>query len=319
MLLAVPCSGANTVALLDAVDGSDVGRISVGAHPVHLAAADGHVLVATMDERSIDVVTDSGVERVQTGVLGPSHFAVRDNLVFVPCTGGDAVAVIDLDALELRDRIVVGAEPHDAESVGDSVYVGSRADGTVTVLNAETAAVRSTVDVAGTTGTGTRPRVQGLGAADGDVYAVDQTNARVVLLDEAGVHASAPVGANPYEPVIGSKRVFVAGRDDGTITVLSTDLSSATTHDVGGQPVDTLVVAGKAWVFDRDNPAVQSLSGDAVDLPYPGFAAICDPQRPQRAYVAHYDDDAVSAVDLDVGNVAWTVSTPAKPFEPLVV
>lgn len=317
MLLAVPCSEADVLALYDAADGSEAGRIAVGSHPVHLAAAGGRVLVATMGERSIDVVTDGTVERVQTGVLGPSHFAVHEDRAFVPCTGGDAVAVVDLDSLERRERVAVGAEPHDAETVGDAVYVGSRADGTVAVIDAEAATVRATVDVADDSGKD--PRVQGLAAADRGVYAVDQANARVVHLDEDGVNAAASVGANPYEPVVDGGRLFVAGRDDGTVTELPGDLSLRTTHDVGGQPVDVLAVDGTTWVIDRDRAAVQSLGDAEVPLPYPGFAAVSDPKRPQRVYVAHYDDDAVSAVDLDDRTVRWTAETAARPFEPLVV
>jgi hypothetical protein len=317
VLLAVPCSDADAIALYDAADGSDAGRIGVGSHPVHLAAADGRVLVATMGERSIDVVTDGTVERVATGVLGPSHFAVRDGRAFVPCTGGDAVAVVDLEVLDLRDRIAVGAEPHDAMAVGDAVYVGSRGDGTVSVLDATSATERAVVDVAGASGS--EGRVQGLAAADDGVYAVDQANSQVGRVDEGGVIARASVGTNPYEAVASDDRVFVAGRDDGTVTELSTDLSSATTYNVGGRPVDILAVDGTVWLFDRDRAVVRSLAGTDVELPHPGFAAVRDPKRPQRTYVSHYDDDAVSAIDLETGAVVWTAQTPARPFEPLVV
>jgi DNA-binding beta-propeller fold protein YncE len=318
VLVAVPCSEADTVALLDASDGSDAGRIAVGSHPAHLASSEGRVLVATMGERSVDVISDGGVERVTTGVLGPSHFALVGNRAFVPCTGGDAVAIVDLESLEHVERVAVGAEPHDAEAVGDVVYVGSRGDGTVSVLDAETATVRGTVDAA--SDSATQARVQGLAAApQSGVYAIDQTNARVVLLDDEGVRAAASVGENPYEPVVDGDRVFVAGRNDGTVSELSLDLSSTTTHDVGGQPVDVHVVGETTWVFDRDRSDARSLDGATVDLPHPGFAAVSDPKRPARVYVSHYDDDAVSAVDLEAESVPWTQETPAKPFEPLVV
>lgn len=305
------------MALFDANDGRDAGRIAVGAHPVHLAATDGRVLVATMGERSIDVVADGAVERVSTGVLGPSHFAVHDDRVFVPCTGGDAVAVVDLASLERTDRVAVGAEPHDAEVVDGAVYVGSRADGTVTVLDAETAAVRQTVDVGAATDS--RARVQGIAAAASSIYAVDQGNARVVRLDEDGVDAAASVGANPYEPLVADDCIYVAGRDDGTVTELSLDLSSRTTHDVGGQLSDVVPADGAVWVFDRETATARTLAGDEIALPHPGFAAVSDPQRTHRVYVSHYDADAVSALDLEEGTVGWTTETPARPFEPLVV
>jgi YVTN family beta-propeller protein len=318
VLLAVPCSEADTVALFDAATGAEAGRVPVGSHPVHLTAADGRVLVATMGERSIDVITDGTTERVPTGVLGPSHFAITDRRAFVPCTGGDAVAVVDLGTLELDDRIAVGAEPHDAELVDGAVYVGSRGDGTVSVIDADSAAVRRTIHACDDE-SGTQPRIQGITAADSGVYAVDQANARVLLLDDRGVVASASVGADPYEPVVADDRLLVPGRDDGTVTSLSTDLSTATTHTVGGRPVDLVVFDGTVWVVDRDRPILRSLAEGEIELPYPGFAVAADPDQPSRVYVSHYDDDAVSAVDLDLGTVEWTAATPARPFEPLLV
>lgn len=317
MLLAVPCSAADSVALYDAADGTPAGEVAVGSHPVHLAAAGGRVLVATMGERSIDVVAEGAVERVETGVLGPSHFAVSTDAAFVPCTGGDAVAVVDLETLDCTERVAVGAEPHDAELVDGTVYVGSRADGTVTVVDAETATVRTAVDLG--TVDGTQSRVQGLAAADGGVYAIDQANGRVARLEEGTLAGVAAVGENPYEPVVAGDRVLVAGRDDGTVTELSCDLSTATTHDVGGTPTEVVMAGEDAWVFDRDRAVVRSLGGDSIELPHPGFAATRDPDRPARVYVSHYDDDAISAVDLDAGTVRWTSDTPERPFEPLLV
>lgn len=317
MLIAVPCSAADAVALYDAADGNDAGRIAVGSHPVHLAAADGRVLVATMDERSVDVVAEGTVHRVPTDVLGPSHFAVVDDRAFVPCTGGDAVAVLDFDTLELRDRVAVGAEPHDAEVVGDAVYVGGRVDGTVSVIDARTAAERATVSVAERSDSGAR--VQGLTATGDRVYAVDQSNGCVVLLDETGVVAAAPVGTNPYEAVITDGRVLVAGRDDGTVTALSADLAEVTTHAVGGRPLDVVLANDDAWVVDRENAILRTLAGERVPLPHLGFAAVRDPRDSQRVYVSHYDDDALTAVDLADRSVAWTAETPGRPFDPLVV
>ncbi|MGZ0746099.1 hypothetical protein [Haloparvum sp. AD34] len=200
------------------------------------------------------------------------------------------------------------------------LYVGSRADGTVTVVDAETATVRTAIDLG--TVDGTQARVVGLAAADDGVYAVDQANGRVAHIEAgstAGVAGVAAVGKNPYEPVVAGDRVLVAGRDDGTVTELSRDLSTATTHDVGGTPTEVVTADEDAWVFDRDRAVVRSLAGDGVELPHPGFAAARDPDRPARVYVSHYDDDAISAVDLDAGTVRWTADTPERPFEPLPV
>ena len=111
MLGAVPCSDDDCLLLLDAADGVEQGRVGVGDHPVHLAVANGRTFVATMGDRAVSVIADGEVSRVETGVLGPSHFATTDaGDVLVPCTGGDALAIIDTARLELRARVGVDDE-----------------------------------------------------------------------------------------------------------------------------------------------------------------------------------------------------------------
>ena len=346
MLLAVPCSDADCLALLDAADGADRGRVGVGAHPVHAAVVDGRVFVATMGDRAVSVVADGEVRRIATGVLGPSHFATTDaGDVLVPCTGGDTLAIVDAERLELRARVGVGAEPHDVAVHEGRAFVGSRADGTVTVVDPAAAAVEATHDLAADA------RIQGVEAAAEGVYAVDQRNARLYRLTAAGVEGSVPTGGNPYDAVVDDTRVLVAGRDDGTVTAVSraagfvthagargddTGPGAADTsrrvHDVGGRPSGVVVADGTAWVLDRERPHLASLpaaSGDdgagadapatrRIEVPHPTFAAGVAPDD-AVVYVSHYDDAAVSAVDLDAGRVAWTAATPARPFDPVVV
>lgn len=313
-LLAVPCSGADTLTLLDQGTGERVGDIAVGSHPVHLATVGEAVFVATMDERSVDVVVDGDVTRVRTGVLGPSHFATVGEMVFVPCTGGDAVAVLDATEPALLDRIAVGGEPHDIVVHDDAVFVGSRADGTVSVIDPDAMAVRQTHSL------GEDARVQGLASSAERVYAVDQRGERVVALNRDGVESVAQIGSNPYEVVVHEGTVYVPGRDDGTVTELTPNLGDRTVHEVGGRPVDVVAVDGERWVLDRDRPVLAALSGEPrIDLPAPAFAAAVHPDATDRVFLAHYDDDAVTAVDIGGRAVEWTADVPARPFEPLVV
>ena len=338
MLVAVPCSDDDCLALLDAADGADRGRIGVGAHPVHAATVDGRVFVATMGDRAVSVVADGEVRRIETGVLGPSHFATTTaGDVLVPCTGGDALAIVDAERLELRARVGVGAEPHDVAVHEGRAFVGSRADGTVTVVDPAAATVETTHDLAADA------RIQGVEAAPEGVYAVDQRNARLHRLTAGGVEGSVPVGENPYDAVVDDARVLVAGRDDGTVTAASRAAGfggdspapspDRRVYDVGGRPSGVVVADGTAWVLDRERPHVASLpaapSGDdgvgpdasatpRIDVPRPTFAAGVAPDD-AVVYVSHYDDAAVSAVDLDAGRVAWTAATPARPFAPVVV
>jgi len=336
MLVAVPCSDDDCVLLLDAADGTERGRVAVGDHPVHLAVVDSRVFVATMGDRAVSVVADGAVRRVETGVLGPSHFATTDaGDVLVPCTGGDALAVVDAERLTLRARVGVGAEPHDVAVRDGLAYVGSRADGVVTVVDPTTGTVEATHDL------GSDARIQGVEATDEGVYAVDQRNARLFRVTAGSVEGSVPVGANPYDAVVADARVLVAGRGDATVTAVSRRRAVGAVgdgdprvYDVGGRPSGVVVANGDAWVLDRershvaplaDPPATDGRAGAGasptrrrVELPHPTFAAETAPDD-AVVYVSHYDDAAVSAVDLEAGRVVWTAETPAHPFEPAVV
>ena len=332
MLVAVPCSDDDCVILLDTADGTERGRIGVGDHPVHLAVVGDRTFVATMGDRAVSVVADGAVHRVETGVLGPSHFATTDEGdVLVPCTGGDALAIVDPERLALRARVGVGAEPHDVAVREGLAFVGSRADGSVTVVDPAAATVEATHDLAADA------RIQGVEAAAEGVYAVDQRHARLFRLTPEGVEGSVPVGANPYDAVLTDDRVLVAGRDDGTVTAVPRgrafgagvdDHGDRHVYDVGGRPNAVVLADGAAWVLDRERAQLQPLGGSTagdpsgrrrIDLPHPTFAAAAAPTDEAVLYVSHYDDAAVSAVDLDAGRVRWTAETPAHPFEPAVV
>jgi DNA-binding beta-propeller fold protein YncE len=314
MLVAVPCAGADCLLLLDGADGSERGRIPVGAHPVHLADVAGAVFVATMGERSISVVAEGDVSRVDVGTLGPSHFGVTDDgRVLVPCTGGDSLAIVDREALALADRVGVGAEPHDVAVHDGLAFVGSRADGTVAVVDPAAGRPLETIDL------GDGARIQGVDAGFGAVYAVDQAGGRVARVTEDGVSAVAAVGANPYEATIDARHLFVPGRDDGSVTELDPALSDRRTHDVGGRPLGIVPADGDPWVLNRERPLLRSLSGERTfDLPAPAFAGAAIPGTDDLV-ITHYDDDRVSRISPKEAGTVWTVDTPAEPFEPLAI
>lgn len=314
MLVAVPCAGADCVLLLDGSDGSELGRIPVGSHPVHLAEVDGAVLVATMGERAISVIEGGDVSRISLGTLGPSHFGITDDgRVLVPCTGGDTLAIVDPDELTLVDRIGVGAEPHDVSVHDGLAFVGSRVDGTVSVVDPIAGHLRRTIDL------GDGARIQGVDAGFDAVYAIDQAGGRITSVTGSGVESVATVGANPYEATIGEGRLFVPGRDDGTVTVLDPDLSSQLSHEVGGRPWTVVMLNGDPWVLNRERAVLHALDdGSLVDVPAPAFAGAANPAS-DSLVVTHYDDDRVSLVAPTESETVWTVETPAEPFDPSLI
>lgn len=321
-LAAVCCEGAGELALFDLATGDRVGSIEVGSHPVHATVHRGRVFVATMGERSITAVDlDGEVTRIETGVLGPSHFAAVGDHLFVPCTAGDALAVIDAAALALEERVGIGAAPHDIVAHDDRVFVGSRDDGTVCVVDAdELTAVRAVP-------LGTDARAQGVAVhpPSKTVLAVDQHNETLCAFacDGTAVEVRRDIGTDPYELMVYEDRVFVPGRGDGTVHQFrlgssgpaSEQLIPETTHAGFERPVEAVSLDGAIWVVDLERPVLQALDGGAIETPAPAIAAT---EVGDALLLSHYDDDAVSLVDPDAG-VIWRSEAPAYPFGAIVV
>lgn len=316
-IAAVPCEGEDTLALFELATGELLGSIPVGAYPVHAIAHAGVTFVATMGERAVSAVTPEGtVERIETGVLGPSHFAVADGYVFVACSAGDSIAVIDSASLETIDRIGVGAEPHELTvgPDGNHLYVGTRRAGTVDIVSVAERAVVDSVDI------GPDPRVQGVGLTpDGRRgYAVDQAGDRVVAFDPSSVSehiADIQIGRDPYDLVVTADRVFVPGRASGTVHEFDRELRSIAVHEGYDRPVDVLRVDDSWWVLDAAEARLTSLDGAVVATPAPGLSAVC---WDDQIVVSHYDDAMVSLVDPTDG-VIWEATSPANPFGAIVV
>ena len=327
-IAAVPCEGDDLLALFALADGEPLGEVPVGSHPVHATTAEGRAVVATMGDRAVTAVdADGAVSRVETGVLGPSHFATANGDLFVSCTAGDALAVVDPESLTLVARIAVGAEPHEVAVSPDErrLYAGSRREGVVDVVDPAARERLGAVDV------GPDARVQGVAVGpDGDRgYAVDQAGARIVAFDPDRVDETdeetvpdddpiintAAVGADPYDLVVTADRVFVPGRGDGVVHEFDRDLALAAVHEGFDRPVDLFRIDGERWVLDAAAAGLRSLSGAVVETPAPGLVAT---RVGDRLVVSHYDDDRISLVDVADGTV-WTAETPAYPFGSVVV
>lgn len=342
-VVAVPCEGDDVLALFALDTGEPLGEVPVGSHPVHATTHGGRTFVATMGDRAVTAVDpDGGVVRIETGVLGPSHFAVANGALFVSCSAGDTLAVIDPERLTLVDRIAVGAEPHETAVSPDGrrLFSGSRRAG---VVDAVDPAARERL---GAIPIGDGARVQGVAISpDGRRgYAVDQRGARVVAFGTGvggggssgggsgggapgtdpvvadPIIADAPVGSDPYDLVATADRVFVPGRGDGTVHEFDSDLELRAVHRGFSRPVDLFGIGGDRWVLDAGSARLRSLGGDAIETPAPGLVAtrVGGANGPARLVVSHYDDDVLSLVDVDTGTV-WTAETPAYPFGAVVV
>lgn len=314
-IVAVCCQGAGAVWLHSLVDGTELGQIPVGEHPVHATVVDGKVFVATMGERSVTVIdADGAVRRVELGVLGPSHFATAGGLLWVTCTAGDVVAAIDPGRVELVDRVPVGAEPHELAAHGGMVYAGSRRAGTVTVIDADDR------EPVGEVRFGEDARIEGVAtaAAPQRGFAVDRRGARVFafsLGSNPTQLARASIGNDPYDLRVIDDALLVPARGAGVVHEFDLALRERTVHEGFDRPVDVCERNGDRWVIDRTAPLLRSLSGRSVAVPGGSIAAhACE----AGVVLSHFDEGRISLVDPGDG-LRWERDTGAHPFGALTI
>lgn len=316
-ILAVPCEGADVLALFG-LDGTALGEIRVGSHPVHATVINGRVFVATMGERSVTVVEPDGeVIRIETGVLGPAHIEAAASLALVPCTAGDVVAVIDTNDSTLVGRVPTGPEPHDLGVIDTLGLVGSRVGGILTVFDPTPCRVVRSIDVPDPE----TARLQGIEVASfaggTAAYVVDQGNRTVLRVDSEEILSSADAGEDPYEVAVSRNRVWVPARREDVVYEFSPDLSERTAHPTAAGPQGVAVVDNVPWIFHRSAPVLLNPDREEISLPAPALAATELPEG--RLLVSHYETDAISLVDTDAAEVVWTTETPAGPFGPVTI
>lgn len=314
-VLGVCCQGDGVLVLHALETGEACGRISVGDHPVHAIHASGTVFVATMGERAIAAIgQDGAVKRIELGVLGPSHFARACGSVFVTCTASDVIAMIDPVAATVTSRIGVGAEPHDIIAHDGLVYVGSRSDGRISVVDACRGVRLGVVDI------GEGSSIEGLAiSSSGEVgFATDVARSRLVAFSlgaDRDVIDCVDVGRDPASVAVHDGVVYVPDETAGRVHTFSMDLEATGTYDGFERPVAVVPYKGRHWVIDRDSDTLSALEGDRIDIP-----AGCITANPTASglLLSHYTDASISLVDPTNG-LRWHQNTGAFPLGAIVV
>lgn len=312
-LLAVCCQGSDEIRLYELDRGEPCGQIPVGGHPVHVTVDAGHVFVATMDERSVTVIdTDGDINRLEIGVLGPSHFAHSADYLFVTCTGGDVVAAIDPVHPAVHSRIHVGAEPHEIAAHDGTLYVGSRREGVVSRIDATSCEALDEIQI------GERARVEdiSLAPAPGFGYAVDRAGDRLVRFSLDGrVMGEVDVPGDPFEVKIVDDRILVPAPNAGTVHEFDLSLESRILHEGFEQPVGISELGGIIRVLDRHRPTLVGLDGTEIATSAGALAGL---ETRSGLVLSHYDDATISCIDPS-GTVRWRQQTGNNPLGALVI
>ncbi|MBK6804563.1 MAG: YncE family protein [Betaproteobacteria bacterium] len=163
------------------------------------------------------------------------------------------------------------------------VFVSNYADGTLTVVHADTLAVLGTVPA------GAHPRRLIVNSASNLVYVVNDNapgSVTVVETGSYGIVATIPVGNNPrtLDADFGVRELYVTNHTDNTVSIVSTQ-----THTV----LKTVPVG----------------SGPRAPVVNPGL---------RKVYVANFNDNTVSVIDAVAQAVVKTIPVGAGPHHPAV-
>ncbi len=301
----------------DLANGADT-RIDVGGSATSVAVSrDGtRLYVTNYDDHTVEVFETATNTRVDTIPAGtnPEGVAISPDGLLLYVTndvrgeGGlsepplrGTVTVIDIATHE-NTSITVGRFPVGVavSPCGCRIYVVNEADGTMTVINANTLEVLDTVDVG--------PKPQGVAVSrDGTLYLTDRTNGTLTVIDTANNHVVATIPIPDAEGVAvhpDGNRIYVTSNTGGlyeiTLDITPTNRAPEFVSNEQSTDEDTGIVTGQLTYRDPD----------CDPLTYTGTTATAGSVtvNPDGAYTYIPTDAARHAAAADGENVVRTDS-----------
>jgi YVTN family beta-propeller protein len=242
----------NEVGVIDTKSERISASVEVGSAPNGVAAGDGAIWVANTDDNSVARVDPKTRTKSQTIDVGgsPAGVAVSPSAVWVTNADDGTVSRIDPSANKVVDNVAVGNGPTGIAYGNGKVWVANSADGTVSRLNAGSGKVEQTLP--GAVG------VTGLTVAFGHVWAVAPASGDVVELD--GSQGNIPVGNDPYAITAAAGALWVANREDGTVSRVDPGARSVTrTITVGRAPAALAPTGGAVWVANSGDGTLSKI------------------------------------------------------------
>jgi YVTN family beta-propeller protein len=243
----VPSSG-DAVAVVGLQSGRPAAAIPVAAAPSAIAAADGSLWVANVDDATVSRIDPRRGTVVQTLKVGqgPDAVAAGDGFVWVSNGLDGTVTKIDPAVDQVVDTIDVGNEPAGIAVGPTAVWVASSSDGSVTRIAVRTDRALRPLAVAGS--------ADGIALAFGSAWVTSEADQSVTRLD-AGTGAviqRIPAGGGASAVMAGFGSVWVANTFDDTLTRI--DPASDTVRaviPVGDGPDGLAIANGAVWVSNQ--------------------------------------------------------------------
>ena len=205
----------------------------------------------------------------------------------------------------------VGPSPGEVAAGGESLWVTSTDDQTVSRLDPGTGDVRQTISV----GSG----ASGVAADDRGVWVANSFAGTVSRIDPRAnaVVQTIPVGGGPVAITLGPRGVWVASRDEQTISRLDPHTGRVTARIVVGAAPRALVFgAGSLWVADEKRGVVFRLDPsrkEVVDTIGVGNGPVYVAFGDGSVWAANNLDGTVSRIDPQRGAVTATIEVGDGP------
>jgi len=247
--------GTNSVARIDAADGSLQLTSALGQRPGASAIGFGSLWVAQPDRGVVARLSLEDGSMIDPSIRvgrAPSGIAVGGGAVWVTNAGDGTVSRIDLETNEVSQTLSAGAGPSGI-AVGDgALWVADSIGGELLRVDPTSGEARA-VALAG--------QPSGVAFTADGVW-VSVTPAGIARVDpgDLSVTLAKDVGSGPTAVLSAFGSIWVANRFDGTVSRLEPSTGRvAATIQVGGGPNALGAAAGFLWVADETDDSITAI------------------------------------------------------------
>jgi YVTN family beta-propeller protein len=264
--------GTNSVARMDATDGSVAFTTELGQRPGASAIGFGSLWVAQPDRgivARLDLDAGSVTDTIRVG-NSPSGIAIGEGSVWVTNAGDGTVSRINVETNEVSQTLRAGSVPTGIATGDGVLWIADSIGGALLRVDPASEEIAS-VPLAGLpSGVAFTPEGVWVSIAPNTVARVDPDGQNVVFTQ--------PVGNGPTAVVAAFGSVWVGNHLDGTVTRLEPSTGRAlATIPVGQGPNALVSAAGSVWVANEFDDAVVSIdpstNGVVQTVPVGGAAA----------------------------------------------
>jgi YVTN family beta-propeller protein len=229
---------------------------------------------------------------------------------YLPALDADALGTIDANAAGISSQVKLPGAPSAAAAGEGSVWVASKADGTVTRLDPRSGHSQ-TVTLDGPPG--------GVAYGDESLWVTDSENRKLVQINPrtSAVVQRISVGNSPGAVAFGDDAVWVVNEVDGTVSRFDLGTGSVTkTVPVGPGPAGIAAGLGGVWMASENSSTllrIDPASGDVVQAIPVGNGPTGVAIGAGSVWVANTRDGTVSRIDPSTNSVRATVPVGTSP------